>query len=118
MPSNDPVQRFDDILENIGRIRRYTEGMEEAGFLKDTKTIDAVERCVERMAEAVRKLGDRFDTDYPDLELPALRGFGNVLRHDYDSVQPILLWGFVRGRLDSLESFARTELQGLSSDQD
>ncbi len=116
MPSNDPAQRFDDILENIGRIRSYTEGMDEAGFLKDAKTKDAVERCFERIAEAIRKLGDQFDVDYPDLDLPALRGFGSVLRHDYDSVQPALLWGFVRDRLVPLEAMARSELDKLSAD--
>ena len=116
MPSNDPAQRLDDILENIGRIRAYTEGMDEAGFLQDIKTIDAVERCFERIAEAVRKLGDRFDADYPALDLPTLRGFGNVLRHDYDSVQPALLWGFVWDRLDPLEAMARKELKKLADD--
>ena len=116
MPSNDPAQRFDDILENIGRIRSYTKGMDEAGFLKDAKTKDAVERCFERIAEAVRKLGDQFDANYPDLDLPTLRGFGSVLRHDYDSVQPALLWGFVRDRLVPLEAMARSELEKLSAD--
>jgi len=116
MPSNDPAQRLDDILENIGRIRSYTKGMDEAGFLKDAKTKDAVERCFERIAEAVRKLGDQFDADYPDLDLPALRGFGSVLRHDYDSVQPALLWGFVKDRLVPLETMARSELDKFSAD--
>ena len=116
MPSNDPAQHLDDILENIGRIRSYTEGMEEVGFLQDTKTIDAVERCFQRIAEAARRLEDRFDSDYPDLDLPALRGFGSVLRHDYDSVQPALLWGFVRNRLNPLEAMARTELERFSTD--
>lgn len=114
MPSDDPAQRFDDILENIGRIRAYTEGMDETDFLKDAKSRDAVERCLERIAEAVRKLGDGFDRKYPDLDLPALRGLGNVLRHDYDIVQPSLLWGYVTNRLDPLDAMARTELAGLS----
>jgi len=116
MPSNDLAQRFDDILENIGRIHRYTEAMDETGFLEDAKTIDAVERCFERIAEAFRKLGNRFDADYPTLDLPALRGFGNVHRHDYDSVQPVLLWGSVRERLAHLEAMARMERKRLSAE--
>ena len=116
MPSNDPAQCLDDILENIRRIRAYTEGMDEAGFLQDTKTIDAVERCFERIAEAARRLGDRLDSDYPALDLPALRGFGSVLRHDYGSVQPALLWGFARDRMEPLEAMARAELERLSTD--
>lgn len=113
MPSDDPARRLDDILENITRIRTYTEGMNEADFLSDGKTVDATERCLERIAEAARNLGGRFDADYPALNFPALRRFGSALRHDYDSIQPALLWGFIRDRLDSLEAMARSEIDKL-----
>lgn len=115
MPTNDPILRLEDILENIARIRAYTEGMTETKFSADLKTIDAVERCLERIAEAARKLGEEFDTLYPDLDLPQLRGFGNVLRHDYDVIQPVLLWGFVQRRLSPLESMACSEIERLTS---
>lgn len=110
MPSDDPVQRLEDIRENIARIRAHVERMDETAFLRDAKAQDAVERCIERISEAARKLEDRFDADHPNLDLPALRRLGSVLRHDYDSIQPVLLWGFVRNRLDPLEAMARKEL--------
>ncbi len=113
MPSDDPARRLDDILENITRIRTYTAGLDEAEFLSDGKTVDAIERCLQRIAEAARKLGDRFDDDYPALNLRALRRFGSALRHDYDSIQPTLLWGFIRDRLDPLEAMARSEADKL-----
>jgi uncharacterized protein with HEPN domain len=56
VPSNDPVRRFQDILENTGRIEQYTAGMDSAAFLQELKTYDAVERCLERIREASRKL--------------------------------------------------------------
>lgn len=114
MPSKDLDQRLDDILENITRIRTYTAGLDEAEFLSDGKTVDATERCLERIAEAARKLGDRFDANYPALNLHALRRLGSALRHDYDSIQPTLLWGFIRDRLDPLEAMARIEMEKLA----
>ena len=69
MPSKDPAQRFEDILENGKRIRLYTVEITQAEFVGDAKTIDAVERCLERIAEAVRKLGNEFDAKYPNLDL-------------------------------------------------
>jgi uncharacterized protein with HEPN domain len=114
MPSKDPAQRLEDIRANVARIRRHVEGMDEAAFLRDAKTQDAVERCIERIAEAARKLGDLFDADHPGLDLPALRQLGSVLRHDYDGVQPVLLWGFVRNRLGPLDAMARKELSRLT----
>ncbi len=112
MPSRNPAQRLDDIIENITRIRAYVEGLDKEMFMRDTKTLDAVERCFERITEAARKLGERYDERYPELHLPALRKFGRALRHDYDSIQPALLWGFIRDRLDPLEAMARRELDG------
>ena len=109
MPSEDPAQRLDDIIDNIRRIRTYIEGMDEGMFKGDEKTIDAVERCFERIAEAARKLGVQYDEAYPELNLHALRRFGSALRHDYDSIQPTLLWGFIRDRLDPLEKMVRLE---------
>ena len=111
-----PEQRLDDILENIARIRDHIGKMDETAFLQDAKTIDATERCIERVAEAAQKLGERFDTDYPDLDLPALRKIGSVLRYDYDSVQPVFLWVFAKDRLAPLKAMAEEELKKLSSE--
>ena len=118
MPSKNPAQRLDDILENIARTRAHVAGMNEAAFLEDAKTVDAVERCIERIAEAARKLGDAYDGTYPDLDLPALRQLGSVLRHDYDGVQPVLLWGFIQNRLGPLERMARAELAKVEGGRD
>jgi uncharacterized protein with HEPN domain len=57
VPSRDPVQSFEDILENVLRIEQFTAGMDLAEFVRDYKTYDAVERCVERISEASKKLG-------------------------------------------------------------
>jgi|ETN07SMinimDraft_1059922.scaffolds.fasta_scaffold106202_2 uncharacterized protein with HEPN domain len=115
MPSEDPAVRFDDILKNIQRIRKHTSDMVRDEFLLDEKSIDAVERCFERIAEASRKLGNRYDSSYPELKLAGLRGFGNVLRHDYGDVRPELLWKFIQERLLPLEAMARAELAKLEN---
>lgn len=58
MPSKDPVQRFEDILENIVLIEEFTKGMNANSFLEDLKTRNATERCIERISEAARKPGE------------------------------------------------------------
>jgi uncharacterized protein with HEPN domain len=115
MPTDDPGQRFEDMLENVRRIQSYTSGMNQADFLQDQKTIDAVERCLERIAEAARKLGDKYDGRYPELKLRELRNFGSVLRHDYDDIQPVLIWGFVTTLLSPIEEMARREIGNSSA---
>jgi uncharacterized protein with HEPN domain len=114
MPSKDPRQRFEDILENAARIKSYTADLGETEFLREQKTIDAVERCIERIAEAARKLGDGYDDLYPELELHELRKFGSMLRHDYGAIQPKLLWGYIVALLTPLETMARQEIKKIA----
>ncbi len=104
MPSSHPAQRFAEMLENIERIKSYVRGKTVDDYHADTMVQDAVERCFERIAEAARKIGDGFDTDYPDAEFAKLRNFGSVLRHDYDRINPQLMWVFTQHRIVQLET--------------
>ncbi|HTZ79936.1 MAG TPA: HepT-like ribonuclease domain-containing protein [Stellaceae bacterium] len=109
MSSSEPTRRLQDILANVDRIRRHIDKMSAARFAADDKTQDAVERCLERISEAARKLGDRFDTIYPEVEFSKLRQLGSVLRHDYDDIDADILWRTVMERLDPLETACRKE---------
>lgn len=115
MPSEKPEQRLEDILENIERIRAYVDGRTRDDYLNDTMVQDAVERCFERITEAARKIGNRLDAIHPEAEFPKLREFGSVLRHDYDCVNPVLMWTFVQQRLDLLENAVRSALEKLTA---
>lgn len=42
MPSKDPLQRLEDILENIARIEEYTNGLNATAFVEDRMVYDAV----------------------------------------------------------------------------
>ena len=53
MPSEKPVRRLLDIIENGNAILRYTEGMNAESFAESRLIYDAVERCLERISEAV-----------------------------------------------------------------
>ena len=113
MPSKDPAHRLRHIVENAERIFDHTRDMTVSVFLRDQKTIDAVERCLQRIAEAARKIGALFDDDYPELKLHALRQYGNVLRHEYDEILPAMTWGSIKEDLPPLVAMARAELAKL-----
>ena len=116
MSSSDPKRRLRDILDNISRIRSYIQGVAPQELVADPKTQDAVERCLERICEAARKLGDTLDIKYPEAEFPKLRQLGSVLRHDYDDIDTDMLWRSVTQRLDSLERACRSELAETHDD--
>jgi uncharacterized protein with HEPN domain len=98
------------MLANIARIRRHTSDMTAEFFLADEKTQDAVERCLERISEAARKIDDGLDVKYPAVEFHKLRQLASVLRHDYDDFSADLLWVSLTERLDVLEDACRREL--------
>lgn len=111
MSFSDPKRRLSDILDNISRIRSYMQSVTAAKhFAADSKTQDAIERCLERICEAARKLGDTLDAKYPEVEFAKLRQLGSVLRHNYDDIDTDMLWRSVTERLDPLEEACRREL--------
>ncbi len=114
MPSRNLERRLEDMLENIERIRAYVAGRTREDYLNDTMVQDAVERCFQRISEAARKIGDRFDAECPEAGFPELREFGSVLRHDYDRINPALMWSFIENRVGVLDSLVRRILAGLA----
>jgi uncharacterized protein with HEPN domain len=67
---HDPADCLADILENIERIGAYMASLDRTEFARDGRTRDAVERCLERICEAVYRLGDQRKAD----ARPALGG--------------------------------------------
>ena len=113
MPSDRPAQRLLDIIENAQAIARYTKGMDGTGFEENTLVSDAVERCLERISEAIAKLGDQAAVLLPTQPWYKIKAFGNVLRHEYDEIIKGRLWDIVRNDLPSLSAASETALQKL-----
>lgn len=117
MPSSDPVRRFQDIVENTDRIESYLEGYDLARFGADTRTMDAVERCLQRITEAAIKLQPRAAELLPNQDWNFIRGFGNALHHDYDLIAEAVIWEIATGclpelRIDCLRVIAMLEADG------
>jgi uncharacterized protein with HEPN domain len=102
------------MLDNIRLIQSYVVGMDRAAFEADSRTRDAVERCLERLSEAATKLGVHADELAPGMPWPAVRAFGNVLRHAYDQVDPARIWEIVTGDLPLMAVAAEAALLRLN----
>ena len=113
MPSKHPERRLRDILENIEAIGRYTRGLDGTAFATNDLVVDAVERCLSRLCEAAKKLGEHAEALAPDQPWLKIRNLGNVLRHDYDVVERNDLWGIVVRDLPSLQAACRKALAAL-----
>jgi uncharacterized protein with HEPN domain len=92
VPSKDPIQRFEDILENIALIEEFTAATDLTAFTEDLKTSNAAERCLERISEAAKKLGALAEELCPAIPWSQVRAIGNLLRHEYDRIDVIRVW--------------------------
>jgi uncharacterized protein with HEPN domain len=113
LPSDTPILRLEDILANIELIQDYTHGYSPETFANDRKCQDAVERCVSRISEAASKLEGSIESIIPDQPWPQIRAVGNVLRHEYDRVNPIFIWRIVSEDLLPLKIAIQTALDRL-----
>jgi uncharacterized protein with HEPN domain len=113
MPSKNPTQRLQDILENINAVREFTSGLNQESFLSNRMTVYAVTRALEIISEASRRLPADLKARHPELDWTAIAAAGNIYRHEYETVDQILLWNTVRSDLDVLETTVPDELRRL-----
>ena len=82
----------------------------KAGAELDDKTRDAVERCLERISEAAKKLGPMIEERQPQVSWRGIRGLGNVLRHEYDAVDDATIERIIAQELGPLRDACVSEL--------
>ena len=107
MPSRHPAASLSHIIVNAERISFYIAGMDQDGFRQNHLVSDGVERCLERVCEAVWRLGPRAEALMPGQPWADIRGMGNRLRHAFDEISLEVVWETVRFELPKLESAAR-----------
>ena len=110
LPFKDPNALLHDLLESIGRIERFTAGMDLIAFSEDEKTISAVERELQKISEAAIRLGDEAEALCPGPSWRDIRGIGNWLRHQYDRVDLETIWTTVERDLITLKSSVQRAL--------
>lgn len=79
-------------------------------FETDRRKRWLVERGIEIISEASRRLPGEMKARHPEIPWPKVAGIGNVLRHDYEDVAYDVLWHVVRDNLPPLEKVCRDEL--------
>ncbi|MFZ1108805.1 MAG: HepT-like ribonuclease domain-containing protein [Rhodomicrobium sp.] len=117
MPSKNPALRLRDIIANAGKVVRYIDGRDMVAFFADEKSVDAVERCLQRISEAAKKLEEQAEILIPDQDWNGIRGIGNHLRHGYDGLDDYLLWQAIQG-CSSLAEDCRKALETIGNPKD
>jgi uncharacterized protein with HEPN domain len=112
---HDPEVCLKDILFNVSRIERYMVGVSREGFAGNDLVVDAVERCLQRICEAVYRLGERATELLADQPSAQIRALGNRLRHAYDAIDLAVIWETATNDLPPLKADAERALATLRS---
>ena len=95
---------FQDILESIDAIERYTAGMDWDAFAANGQAQDAVIRRLEIIGEAVKGIPEEYRSKAPDIPWRNIAGMRDVLIHEYFGVSMKRVWRVVTEDLPVLKS--------------
>ncbi|MET4364243.1 uncharacterized protein with HEPN domain [Bradyrhizobium sp. LB8.2] len=77
-------------MHHIDLAIEFAGGLDRDAFAADLRTVYAVTRCLEIISEASRRLPDDLKTRHPAIAWKQMAAAGNVNRHNYEDVAPVL----------------------------
>lgn len=87
-----------------------SEGRQE--FLTDRTKQLAAEAILHRLGEIVARLPPDFINDHPEVSWRAIKGMRNVVAHEYQVIDYLIVWNALAVRLPADEARIRAILTG------
>jgi uncharacterized protein with HEPN domain len=107
MSNRDWKILFEDILESIEKIERYTNGLEFDDFSMDSMIIDAVVRNIEIVGEASKNVPTQIKEKLTEVPWTKLAGIRNRIVHEYFGVDINIIWFIVTNELSQLKQWIK-----------
>ena len=96
---------LESILEAIDRIFEYTSEYNSADELNnDYRNFDATMMNFVVIGEMVGKLSEEFRENHPDVEWQKIKGFRNILAHEYFGIDAEEDWQIIQNKIPILKS--------------
>ncbi len=81
-----------DMIETSRAVRDFTQGIKPHEYLSDRKVQMAVERAIEIIGEAARRVSESFKGDHPEVPCRAIVAQRHVIAHEYGEIKQERLW--------------------------
>lgn len=107
MSNRDWKILFEDILESIEKIERYTDGLSFDDFSMNSMIIDAVVRNIEIIGEASKNVPTQIQEKIKEIPWRKLAGIRNRIVHEYFGVDIYIIWFIVSNELSQLKQWLK-----------
>ena len=91
-----------DMVQAIKLIQEFVEPLSFEDYLDSRRDQMAVERGLEILGEAARRISQEFQQAYPEIDWRNTIGLRNVIVHRYEQVQQDQIWAIVAVELPRL----------------
>lgn len=100
----------ESIIEATERILEYTSGFDSADeFNNDYRNFDATMMNFVVIGEMVEKLTDEFKINHSKINWIKIKGFRNIVAHDYFGIDAEEVWQIIKTKIPEL----RIDMQKL-----
>lgn len=91
-PSEREAGYLWDMLDSARTVQGFAAGLRFEEFLHDRKLQLAIERSVEIIGEASRRISDEFKHAHPEIPWGRILAQRNVLAHEYGEIRQERMW--------------------------
>ena len=112
------IAHLTGIIDSIGLIETYVEGLTFEAYLADLKARDAVERRFAIIGEALNRLKRDAPQVHETIDHTAeIAAFRNIIIHVYDQLDHAIVWKVILTDLRLLKSQAQAALDNYGRDR-
>ena len=91
-----------DMLDAARTVEQLISGLDFTQYSNDRRTQLAVERSLEIIGEAARRVSASFRDAHPEIPWRQIIGQRNVLIHEYGEIKQERIWKTVQGNIPQL----------------
>ena len=103
---------LESIIEAVDRIIEYTTGFNSADdFNNDYRNFDATMMNFVVIGEMVEKISDDFKKKHSSIEWIKIKGFRNIVAHDYFGIDAEEVWQIIKDKIPKLKDDIQSLLE-------
>jgi len=93
---------IDDMIQFAEKVLAYTNGLDQAGFTRDSLTHDATLRNLELIGEAATHIPEEVRSSHPQIPWRMIVAARNQLIHGYLGIDDDTLWSIIQDDIPEL----------------